>query len=69
MMKERELSPLELNILTGLVAQRQKLQNEEFEFVQLLFKAQGIDFPKTNVELKDGKLVWIEVIEPEIVQG
>ena len=63
MIKERELTPMELELLSNMVAQRQALQNKEFEFVKLLFKASGIDFPKTNVELKDGKLVWVEEIE------
>jgi len=65
MQQNLELSQLELNLLSRLMTDRLKTQNEEFEFVQLLFKAKGIDFPKTNVELKDGKLVWIE--EPQVI--
>ncbi len=63
MIKEIELTPLELDILTNLVSKRLELQGKELEFVQLLFKASGTEFPKTNVELKENKLVWVEELE------
>lgn len=63
MQKELKLTDFQLNLLAELIAKRQNAQADESQFVGMCLSSAGHNPMQDKIDLKDGKLIWSEVIE------
>lgn len=68
MEKELKLSEFQLKTLAELIAKTHNAQSEQSQFVGMCLASAGHNPVQENIELKDGKLTWTEVVEPEVIK-